>query len=66
MLVRYEKIKGSTNLLVISELNEFLGEITNYDFIGCWDDNVYVVEEDGYMFYTVDKNLLFQSFLREK
>lgn len=62
MLVRIEKIKKSTNLLVISELNKFLGEITNDSFIECWDSDVELIEEDEYMFYTIDKNILFQSF----
>jgi hypothetical protein len=63
MLIRIEKIKGSTNLLVVSEVDKFLGEITNDDFISCWDDSVDVIEEDGYSFYTVDKICLFNSFL---
>jgi hypothetical protein len=65
MIVRLEHIRNSTNLLVVSEVDKFLGEITNDDFISCWDDSVEIIEEDGYGFYTVDKICLFNSFLRK-
>jgi hypothetical protein len=65
MIVRLERIRNSTNLLVVNELDKFLGEITKDDFISCWDDSVDLIEEDGYMFYTVNKNCLFNSFLQK-
>lgn len=68
MIVRYEKIRGSDNLIIISETEKFLGEVSLDQFISCMEDRDSFSECDYDWFY-VDKNKLFsvfQSFSGEK
>lgn len=62
MLVRTEFIRNSSNLLVVDELDKYLGEITQSDFIEAMEDRD-SIKIDDYIFYHVDKFLLFHSFL---
>ncbi len=68
MLVRYEEIRNTDDILVIDECNRYLGECFLFDFVDAIDRDRDPIEENEYLYFFVDKeklNLCFQSFSRE-
>lgn len=61
MIVRYEKIRNSENLIIISETEKFLGEVSLDQFINSMEDRDSFSEYDYDWFY-VDKSKLFSVF----
>lgn len=51
MIVRYEKIRDSDNLIIISETEKFLGEVSLDQFISCMEDRDSFSEYDYDWFY---------------
>ena len=59
MLVRLESIKKSRHVLVIDELGKYLGSVEELDFfLECANVHLEPIEEDGYIFFHVDKDCL--------
>jgi hypothetical protein len=63
MIVRYEEIRNSDEVLVISETGKYLGKILMVDFVDCIDRDKDVIEEDGYTFFFADKKELEKRIL---
>ena len=57
MIVRYEEIRNSDEVLVISETGKYLGKMLMVDFVDCidFDKNF---EEDDYLYFFADKKEL--------
>jgi hypothetical protein len=56
MLVRIEEIKNSDIVLVIDEVGKYQGKMYFADFAECINQDVEPLEEDDYIFWSVDKN----------
>lgn len=64
MLVRLERTKDTSVFLVVDELSSFLGSVREIDFFTqCTHLDLEPIEEDGYIFYHVDKKCLLQKLL---
>jgi hypothetical protein len=64
MLVRLEQIKGEDDLfLVVDEINRYIGKVIGFHFAECMADTE-AIEEDGYVFWTVDKKCLNEILLK--
>ncbi len=59
MLVRLEATRDDNVSLVIDEIDRFIGEITDIDFIKCMQDKE-TTEIDGELYYTVDKEKIIE------
>lgn len=57
MIIRYEEIRNSDEVLVISETGKYLGKMLMVDFVDCIDFNKNF-EEDGYLYFFADKKEL--------
>ena len=69
MLVRYEEIKDTDEILVISEIGKFLGQCYMIDFVESLIEDREPIEEEDFILFFVDKdklNFCFQSFSAEK
>lgn len=59
MLIRIENVRNSKTVLVIDELGKYLGSVEELDFfLECTNVDLEPIEEDGYVFFYVDKNCL--------
>lgn len=59
MLVRLEPVRKSQSVLVIDELGRYLGCIEELEFfIECSSVDLEPIEEDGYIYFHVDKDCL--------
>lgn len=59
MIVRLENVRNSNQVLVIDELNRYIGYIEELDFfLDCTKVQLEPFEEDGYIYFHVDKNCL--------
>ena len=63
MIVRYEEIKNSDEVLVISETGKYLGKMLMIDFVDCLDRDKDVIEEDDYLYFFADKKQLERRFI---
>ena len=63
MIVRYEEIKNSDEVLVISETGKYLGKMLMIDFVDCLDRDKDVIEEDDYLYFFDDKKQLERRFI---
>jgi GT2 family glycosyltransferase len=64
MFIRFEEVRGTDSVLVISETDKFLGEMLIVDLIDCVDKDKDILEEDNYVYWSVDKNKL-NEFLKK-
>ena len=58
MIVRYEEIRNSDEVLVISETGKYLGKMLMVDFVDCIDKDKDTLEEDDYLYFFADKKEL--------
>lgn len=59
MIVRIEDVRNSSQVLVISELDKYLGYLEDVEFfLECTNVKLEPIEEDGYVYFHVDKNCL--------
>ena len=58
MIVRYEEIRNSDEVLVISETGKYLGKMLMVDFVDCIDKGKDTFEEDDYFYFFADKKEL--------
>lgn len=69
MYIRYEFIKDTDRVLILDELERYLGETNISSILDLIDDDKEDLVENDYLYYFVDKqqlNLCFQSFSRQK
>ena len=64
MIVRYEEIRNSDEVLVISETGKYLGKMLMVDFVDCLDRDKDVIEEDDYLYFSADKKELESKFIK--
>ena len=64
MIVRYEEIRNSDEVLVISETGKYLGKMLMVDFVDCIDKDRYTFEEDDYLYFFADKKELERRYLK--
>ena len=64
MIVRYEEIRNSDEVLVISETGKYLGKMLMVDFVDCIDKDKDTLEEDDYLYFFADKKELESQFLK--
>jgi hypothetical protein len=55
MIIRVENIKDSDVVLVVSELDKYIGKMYFYEFVECLDDTREPIEEDEHTWWFVDK-----------
>lgn len=55
MIIRYEEIRNSDEVLVISETGKYLGKMLTVDFVDCIDKDKDTFEEDDYLYFFADK-----------
>lgn len=58
MVVRLEEVRNSDTILVIDENNKYLGTMFYSDFADCIDSTKNEFEEDEYLYWFVDKEIL--------
>ena len=58
MLIRYEKTTEHDIVLVIDEVDKFLGKIDLFDLVDCIDREKEPLNEDEYLYWFVDKEKL--------
>ena len=64
MIVRYEEIRNSDEVLVISETGKYLGKMLMVDFVDCIDKDKDTLEEDDYLYFFADKKELESKFIK--
>lgn len=64
MIVRYEEIRNSDEVLVISETGKYLGKMSMIDFVDCIDKDKDTFEEDDYLYFFADKKELERRYLK--
>ena len=64
MIVRYEEIRNSDEVLVISETGKYLGKMLMVDFVDCIDKDKDTLEEDDYLYLFTDKKELESKFIK--
>ena len=64
MIVRYEEIRNSDEVLVISETGKYLGKMLMVDFVDCIDKDKDTLEEDDYLYFFTDKKELESKFIK--
>ncbi len=64
MIVRYEEIRNSDEVLVISETGKYLGKMLMVDFVDCIDKDKGTFEEDDYLYFFADKKELESKFIK--
>jgi len=66
MYIKIEKIQKSSQIILVDEVGKYLGMLENIEqFLECVDLNKEPLEEDGYVFYYVEDNCVF-NFLGDK
>lgn len=59
MLIRLEKVHNSSMVLIVDEVDKFIGEVDEDNlFMECIDIDLEPLIEDDYIYYLVDKNCL--------
>jgi hypothetical protein len=58
MIVRIEQIRNTDIVLVIDEVSKYIGKMHFADFAECILPDTEPIEEDEYLFWRVDKNML--------
>lgn len=66
MLIRLETIYKSKQVILVDEIGKYVGTLENIEqFLECVDLDKEPLEEDGYVFYFVEDNCIF-NFLGGK
>ena len=66
MYIKIEKIQKSSQIILVDEVGKYLGMLENIEqFLECVDLDREPLEEDGYVFYFVEDNCVF-NFLDAK
>ena len=63
MVVRFEEVRNTDTILIIDELSRYMGKMYLSDFPECVIDKTEPFEEDNYLFWHVDKNII-NKFLK--
>ncbi len=60
MYIRIERIQKSKQIILVDEVGKYLGMLKNIEqFLECVDLDKEPLEEDGYVFYFVEDNCIF-------
>ena len=60
MYLRVEQIQKSKQIILVDEVGKYLGTLKNIEqFLECVDLDKEPLEEDGYVFYFVEDNCVF-------
>jgi len=59
MIVRLENVVNSKSVLIVDELSRYIGQTDEIEFFtSCINIHLEPLEEDGYIYYFVDKDCL--------
>ena len=58
MIVRFEEVRNTDTILIIDELSRYIGTMYFSDFSECIIDKTEPFEEDNYLFWHVNKDIL--------